>query len=526
MAATFRWDDPFRTGFAGTYDPGTMYGLYFRARGGDAAAKNHLAQAGFFDQYGNDIYGAGNNYLQATDAWAKAKNLGVYRGESPFQWDSSWYAPGAANAAPAFNNAWDSFWNKQAPNPTAPTAPQTPRPPTHNPNDENYWNQYYDAVPQGGWGRPLKAGTFLTFDGAVIPVDYDPSQDNAKWGVNGTQETAMRRAIRWATDMLRAGEASNFQNALSFAMARLGGDYLRAKATGSTVPGDRDGVAWNGGLGWDASKLRYVAYREKYNDAIDYSKPTVRYQPGVNDRAFDEQGRPLLPGAPGTPSQQNQPSAPGVPPAVPNATPGLANPTVAAAANQQNNGAFNTQPGQLTAVQKMALGADPQQAYRWMLQQIGVNPDMPGMLGNFLQKRFQPLLEARLATAGLQGGGNDAAYLDRIDEVIRNFGTSFTDKSQGGNFFQGLQTMANDALQQGGGFLDMLKDQGQSQQYLNQLASLRFAGVNPLIQQAMADQLSTAQNLYNDASFNDITFNDPYQQWLRRQEKYRSIFGF
>lgn len=176
--------------------------------------------------------------------------------------------------------------------------PPATQPPAnrHDPNDEAYWDQYYNAVPQGGWGKPIRAGTFLTFDGAVIPVDYDPSQDNPKWGVNGTMETAMRRAIRWATDMMRAGKASNFQNALSFAMATLGSDYLRAKATGSTVPGDRDGVAWNGGLGWDATKLRYVAYREKYDDKVDYSKPTVTYKRGVNDRAYDENGNPI-PGA-------------------------------------------------------------------------------------------------------------------------------------------------------------------------------------------------------------------------------------
>src|SRR5687768_3950247 len=99
-----RWDDPAKTGFAGTYDPGTMYGLIYRARGGDLAAKNHLALSGFYDQHGNDIYGGndGGNYQQAVNNWAKSKGYGTYGGPDAFQWNSSWGYAGDQGAHPGF----------------------------------------------------------------------------------------------------------------------------------------------------------------------------------------------------------------------------------------------------------------------------------------------------------------------------------------------------------------------------------------------------------------------------------------
>src|SRR6476469_64039 len=139
----FRWDDPFRTGMGqtGQYDPGTMYGLVLRAQAGDAAAKNHLAQNGFFDAQGNDLFGAYTpnaqglpNYQQAVTNWANQRGLRAYGGASPFQWNSTWQS---ANA-PGFQQAWDRQWATgqssapQGPPPTPQAQAQPQQPQTNN----------------------------------------------------------------------------------------------------------------------------------------------------------------------------------------------------------------------------------------------------------------------------------------------------------------------------------------------------------------------------------------------------------
>jgi hypothetical protein len=185
--------------------------------------------------------------------------------------------------------------------------------------------------------------------------------------------------------------------------------------------------------------------------------------------------------------------------------------------------------GGLTAAQKMALGADPDQAYRYMMQQLGYNPDAPGLLGNFLQKRFQPLLEARMAASGLESGDNTAGYLDTIDQIIKGFGGGMVSSGGGNDFFQQLAATGNRAAGGAQPYLDSLKDQSQAMQYLNQIASLRFAGANPLIQQSGADVADRSNKAYQDLSFNTELRGqniDPFTQWLMTQPQYRGIFGY
>jgi hypothetical protein len=183
----------------------------------------------------------------------------------------------------------------------------------------------------------------------------------------------------------------------------------------------------------------------------------------------------------------------------------------------------------LTAAQKAELAADPAQAYRYMMQQLGYSPDAPGMLGNFLRQKFQPLLEARMAAEGLNNGGpENASYLDQIDQIVGGFGSGLAAK--GGNFFGEQAAFAKQAAGSARPYLDQLSDQSQAVKYLNQLASLQYAGVNPLIQQATADQLTRAGNQYGDYSFAfegpGLGNIDPFTQWLMQQQNYRGIFGY
>jgi hypothetical protein len=159
-----------------------------------------------------------------------------------------------------------------------------------------------------------------------------------------------------------------------------------------------------------------------------------------------------------------------------------------------------------------------------MMQQLGFDPSAPGLLGKFLKQQFQPLLEARMAAAGV---GDNAHYMDTLDSTIRDFGGGLFQK--GGNFYGNLANIGTQAAQQGAGYLNQLTDQDQAQQYLQQLGMLRFAGNNPLVQQAMADQMQRANQDYQDLSLNQELNGqniDPFQQWLLGQSRYRSIFGY
>lgn len=323
--------------------------------------------------------------------------------------------------------------------------------------------------PEVGW-----AGSKFT-----LPVAYTPSQDTAIWERNGQpQERSMERALRQASEMLRNGVTQDWNQALAFTMANIGSE---AQRQGKSV-------------GWDTTKLATTAYGEQFNPAKNY-------------------------GATNTAQSPQQPVAPPVDPATgkPKVDPATGQPTTTAPQPQT--------PGALNAAQKQALSDDPNQAFRYMMQQLGYNLDAPGMLAGYMKKRFAPLLQARLAASSV---GDNSNYLDQIDQTINGFGGGLFDKAAGGNFYQNLRQTGEQAAQQGMGYINSLQDQEQAQQYLSQLGVLRYAGANPLIQQAQADQMDRAKNQYNDLAFNNELAGkniDPYIEWLRQQQQYRGLFG-
>lgn len=374
---------------------------------------------------------------------------------------------------------------------------------------DDSWNQYYNATPQGGWGN-VRAGTMFTAQGHVIPVDYNAAADTFRSGVNGTQENAMRRAIRWATDMVRQGITSNFQNALNFAMAQLSSDWQRGQRglQQDWVPGTN--------LGWDATKFRYNDPGERYNDAIDYSKPTRTMGAdglGVNSLP----GQPGVTGNPATPGTTGQPSTPGA-----TSTPGTATGT-----NAFGQTVTAHDGGGVTAAQRMALAQDPDTAYRFMLRNMGMNPDAPGLFGRFLKSQFQDLLSAYTG----QVGSNDPAAVDNIDGLINQFGQGLFQRGNTG-FFGGLRNTAGAALNNPGNIdsLNNLTDQSQAMKWMQQNAMLANAGSGQLQAQAAADVLRRATNLYGDYSFNEEGAGrniDPFQRWLMSQgNQYRGIFNY
>ena len=109
------------------------------------------------------------------------------------------------------------------------------------------------------------------------------------------------------------------------------------------------------------------------------------------------------------------------------------------------------------AAQNLALSKDPALAYRYMMQQLGFDPSAPGLLGKFLKQQFQPLLEARMAAAGV---GDNAHYMDTLDSTIRDFGGGLFQK--GGNFYGNLadEELGRVVVEQDRARARVLKDPG------------------------------------------------------------------
>jgi hypothetical protein len=68
------------------------------------------------------------------------------------------------------------------------------------------------------------------------------------------------------------------------------------------------------------------------------------------------------------------------------------------------------------------------------------------------------------------------------------------------------------------------------EQYLNQLATLKYAGANPMIQQSIADTLQRGQEQYDynrpfDQMNGGKSLGDPYLEWLRRNPAYNRYLG-
>jgi hypothetical protein len=78
-------------------------------------------------------------------------------------------------------------------------------------------------------------------------------------------------------------------------------------------------------------------------------------------------------------------------------------------------------------------------------------------------------------------------------------------------------------------FVGNVGEQSAVEQYLNQLATLKYAGSNPMIQQSIADTIQRGQQQYEDFTTEQLTsgqsLGDPYLEWLRRNPAYNRYLG-
>lgn len=284
-----------------------------------------------------------------------------------------------------------------------------------------------------------------------------------------------------------------------------GDKYVRSFSTHMQGEGDDVTVArWQREKGMTQGQAIQALYADYQRMGLDWNKSLYAryYNPGPTA------GNPA--GA--------APAAPGA------AQPGGGTPGAPAAGAGAGGAPGTPQPGMgggdMNAAQRMAL-ADPGTRYRYMMQQLNLNPDAPGILGKFLARRFQPLLEARVAASDVTGQGN---YLDTIDQVIQQFAQGATQR--GGGFYGNLSNIGSQAMNQGQDWLALNPDQEKVQQYMAQLNALRYAGHNPMIQAGVQGQMDAATGAYADYEFGNLGGGQelsPFARWLR-QSPYRDIY--
>ena len=467
-----RWDDPFRTGFAGQYDPGTMYGLIYRARAGDLAAKNHLSLAGFYDQQGNDIYGGNQNYQQAVTNWAKAKNLGVYGGPDAFQWNSAWAAPGFDTVSPFFSSAWDSFWTDQ-PGQAKVDQPQDNKPTnplgTTGGGGQQTAQGFRVNVPNG-YGKPRAyyynghavqgdQGQWIT-----LPVDYNEAADTRRWEYNGKmEESTMRRAVRYAFDDVRDRRSGDFNQAL---IARLKQFYAEA-----------------GGQG--------VGYT--INAASPSGGPTM---PGTGQQGGTGTGQQGT-GQTGTGGQQGT-----------GQTLTYTNPITGQTVTGQGN----------DFARNLILASDSDARNDYVLRALGIDPQNGGLYLDSILRTISPMAGRFIHLQGIGGDTsagpmiNTQGNLDTLAGWLRNPGGMANVQ----NWARGQLAGATAS----GSELSRLSDANAQLDTIGQLLAMQYSGVNPILVQAYADYFDRSRRGYRDYNFNQIgrgSIQNPID-WLRSSQ--------
>jgi hypothetical protein len=320
---------------------------------------------------------------------------------------------------------------------------------------------------------------------------YNVAGDQQRWDLAQTganSETNRARVWRWTLDNLRAQgldpgkapQATVNQYYLNN-IGRLRQDY------------QANGFDWN---------------RSGFSGYDKFLQTDPANMPG-GPRPTDPNGNPIDPSNVGKKGPNTSP---------PVKNPGLPTP------NPGVNGGYN-------AALADQLNSNPDYAFRYMLRQLGFDPNAPSRFGDYMKKRFQPLLSADLAARGLSdtGGPGGAQAMQTIANDVAGFGRRLF--AGGGDFFGQERDLANNAMgnQNALDFLGNVGEQSAVEQYLNQLATLKYAGSNPMIQQSIADTIQRGQQQYEDFTTEQLTsgqsLGDPYLEWLRRNPAYNRYLG-
>lgn len=171
-------------------------------------------------------------------------------------------------------------------------------------------------------------------------------------------------------------------------------------------------------------------------------------------------------------------------------------------------------------------GADDTMLAQLAMKAMGLDLGRPGLFGKQIARFLLPLLQARRAAYGFQGGGGGQQGMTGLTQDILNFAKGAT--QQGGNFFQAAQQYGqgvanNPEFQQ---YLSRLTNPEEQQAALRSLQPLLYAGANPMVAQAIADETARQQLAYQTQSFQGLNPNSGvpapsgiYGQFLGQQQQ-------
>lgn len=373
---------------------------------------------------------------------------------------------------------------------------------------------------QRSWVNPTKVGkgTYIT-NGVGLAADYDPTQDTYHSGVNGTTESAMQRAYRWANDMVQNGVTENWQNALNFAMAQLSSDWQRGQY------GQQ--ADWTAGtnLGWDPYQFRYNEAGAQYNDAIDYAHATRWLDTNGQMQADANRAQPAgsatygLGGQPpgGGPAPTLGNPAPAPAPAAPAPAPQpIAQPTGGEQVDPNGGG-----PG-LTVSENTAL-EDPKMRLQYILDQMGYGT-------NRSRRNFMGLAAAKNVTdyfsdwSDAMGVGTDA--LQDTGDLAKRFAGYMAQHGGLGNI-RNDASAARDRLIGGGETYtdpDMMR-------LLSDLGNLETVGAGDIFRTGRANRIEDVMSDYRQRNIQGInqpgnyTPQDDVLSYLQANPLYNFITG-
>jgi hypothetical protein len=335
------------------------------------------------------------------------------------------------------------------------------------PTDFDPWkNMYVYSTPTQNWG-------------------YNQGQDQQRWDLANTgpgSETNKDRLFRWMRESLgpngeNAGLAQK-QDAFANAMARLRRDY-QTGTNGQPLDWNRSGLQ-----GFD----QFLDSRGIPNTSPNGGQTTIGSPPGAIQQPVPTYN-PVTRRVEGVPT--------------PSAAPPMG--------------------GEHGTAWREYMVNNPQMAMQQALINKGLDPNRPGLLSNFILKRYTPMLEARIAAESAGGGGNED-YINNIENIMQEYQNGLF--QGGGNFYAQQRGIAENALANSQDYLREL-DPEKQRAYIEQMQSLRTRGFNPMVQEAMSnvfgrdwEQFARENIASEDQGQSMAGFND----WLRNRPSW-AMFG-
>lgn len=167
--------------------------------------------------------------------------------------------------------------------------------------------------------------------------------------------------------------------------------------------------------------------------------------------------------------------------------------------------------GPLNSIGGEKLANEPELAWRYLVQQMGGDPDYEGPFSGYMKQNFAPalaaMIQARLAQTGRVPGATGAAGQAGMDQ-IGNFMGEFGGMLGGNDLFTKLGGIGAQGLAAGGGLLNTASSRDAGN-FVRQMLGLTGMGNGALGQSAQQYLTNKMMNDYTMSSINSRTGESP-----------------